>query len=250
MTCFGCILFSLVFLKWQLGLKSKVIEGSNSQPVVLLERSLLLLLLRRSPTTPCTLSVMDHLHLHFENEKGLKSSSFNLPFTSSHSHPRRRSSSSSAILLILVSIPFFYFYFVSPFSHLSILDQVIPHPPSSTPDPFNWTRCSVQPNQTSNPGSSFKCSQFKVPLDYSDPLDQRTISLALTLFQSGREKSNHTIILNPGGPGGSGTDYAYRKAEEIDLLLGGGIDVLGFDPRGELNLNLNLQKVCLSIYSH
>lgn len=57
--------------------------------------------------------------------------------------------------------------------------------------------------------------------------------MALTLFQSGKEKSRNTIILNPGGPGGSGTYFAYAEAERLDALLGGGYDILGFDPRGE-----------------
>ena len=42
------------------------------------------------------------------------------------------------------------------------------------------------------------------------------------------------ILLNPGGPGGSGFDFAANAAESLDfeMGLGGRFDIVGFDPRG------------------
>jgi pimeloyl-ACP methyl ester carboxylesterase len=48
------------------------------------------------------------------------------------------------------------------------------------------------------------------------------------------EKANYqgTIFLNPGGPGGSGTDFVTRYGTTISAIVGPRFDVLGFDPRG------------------
>lgn len=148
--------------------------------------------------------------------------------------PRKSSTLTSKLGLVILISSLSIFTFLLPSFPSSILNRIVTHPTNSKPtSAFSWSPCSVQPNRTEFPNSSFKCGSFKVPLDYTNSSDERTITLALTLFQSGKEKSSNTILLNPGGPGGSGTSYAYNKAEELDRLLGGGIDILGFDPRGE-----------------
>ncbi len=47
------------------------------------------------------------------------------------------------------------------------------------------------------------------------------------------EKSERTIVINPGGPGGSGTAFIWTRAEFFtEKFSEGTMDVLGFDPRG------------------
>lgn len=41
-----------------------------------------------------------------------------------------------------------------------------------------------------------------------------------------------TILVNPGGPGGAGTDLVQRKGRKIRRVTGGSFNILGFDPRG------------------
>ena len=41
-----------------------------------------------------------------------------------------------------------------------------------------------------------------------------------------------TILVNPGGPGGSGTDLVERAGAKIRHVVGDSFDILGFDPRG------------------
>lgn len=41
-----------------------------------------------------------------------------------------------------------------------------------------------------------------------------------------------TILVNPGGPGGSGTNLIERVGANISHIVGPSFDVLGFDPRG------------------
>jgi pimeloyl-ACP methyl ester carboxylesterase len=71
-----------------------------------------------------------------------------------------------------------------------------------------------------------------VPLDYAAP-EAATIDLALVKVPARRASARlGSLVVNPGGPGGSGVDYA-RAA---DFIVGPGVrdayDVVGFDPRG------------------
>lgn len=76
------------------------------------------------------------------------------------------------------------------------------------------------------------CASLTVPVDYASP-DGRTIDLAVVKVPAKRaSKRIGALVVNPGGPGGSGVDYA-RAA---DFIVGPGVrdayDVVGFDPRG------------------
>jgi pimeloyl-ACP methyl ester carboxylesterase len=76
------------------------------------------------------------------------------------------------------------------------------------------------------------CARLEVPLDYENPQGQ-TIDLAVVKVPAKRaSKRIGSLVVNPGGPGASGVDYA-RAA---DFMLTRGVrqayDVVGFDPRG------------------
>nr|WNZ75840.1 hypothetical protein [Trichoderma harzianum] len=92
----------------------------------------------------------------------------------------------------------------------------------------------------------YLCGWLDVPLDYTNASDHRISRLAVTKYQvsglapvHGRSKpttghkSERTIVVEPGGPGGSGTSLVWRSAEIFtERLSGGAFDVLGWDPRG------------------
>lgn len=92
----------------------------------------------------------------------------------------------------------------------------------------------------------YLCGYLDVPLDYLNKSDTRIVRLAVTKLQvsglarkdgtsepSAGTVSNRTLVIEPGGPGGSGTSYVWHKAEEISQRLSDGhYDVLGWDPRG------------------
>jgi pimeloyl-ACP methyl ester carboxylesterase len=102
---------------------------------------------------------------------------------------------------------------------------------SRSGDAFHWTHCESVDDRR------FKCGYLDVPLDYTNKSDPRTIRLAVNLYQPGKYKSKQTIIINPGGPGGSGTASLYTRGPYVSKnLTMGDVDVLGFDPRGELLL--------------
>ncbi len=68
-----------------------------------------------------------------------------------------------------------------------------------------------------------------VPLDWADPGGE-TIDLAIA-----RLKASHplgSLLMNPGGPGGSGFDFVANYGGAVTSNLASKYDIIGFDPRG------------------
>ena len=77
----------------------------------------------------------------------------------------------------------------------------------------------------------FRCSRLEVPLDYDRP-DGRTIELAVVRLPRSGDGPRRSLVLNPGGPGGSGVDYALAAESVVSAAVRRRYDVVGFDPRG------------------
>jgi pimeloyl-ACP methyl ester carboxylesterase len=92
---------------------------------------------------------------------------------------------------------------------------------------LHWQACST------GGGVRQLCGKIQVPLNYSDP-GGRKITLALTEVPATAPASRrHGILLvNPGGPGGSGTSMASFVAEGLEPSVAAEYDIIGFDPRG------------------
>ncbi|MBT2480665.1 alpha/beta hydrolase [Streptomyces sp. ISL-94] len=89
-----------------------------------------------------------------------------------------------------------------------------------------WHRCS--PDQP----ASYECATLKVPLDYRRP-EGRTIDLAISRIKSENPAKRHgAMLLNPGGPGGSGLDLPLMMNELMPKDVREQYDLIGFDPRG------------------
>jgi pimeloyl-ACP methyl ester carboxylesterase len=77
-----------------------------------------------------------------------------------------------------------------------------------------------------------QCAKLKVPLDYAHP-DQKTIELAVVRVPATRRSERvGQLVVNPGGPGGSGVDYAESGSLSFGDQLTRYFDIIGFDPRG------------------
>lgn len=76
------------------------------------------------------------------------------------------------------------------------------------------------------------CGKLRVPLDYEDP-DGEEIEIAV-LRVPAQDEDNRigAIVVNPGGPGGSGVQYASAGALQFGNDLTQRYDIVGFDPRG------------------
>jgi pimeloyl-ACP methyl ester carboxylesterase len=77
-----------------------------------------------------------------------------------------------------------------------------------------------------------QCSRLTVPLDYAKPQGQ-TIALAvLRVPATHRSERVGQLVVNPGGPGASGVDYAALGESAFGRRLTRYFDIVGFDPRG------------------
>jgi pimeloyl-ACP methyl ester carboxylesterase len=79
--------------------------------------------------------------------------------------------------------------------------------------------------------SGVLCTRLQVPVDYQEP-GGRTIEIAvLKVPASDADKRIGSVVVNPGGPGAPGTDYA-RSTNVFRSEVAHAYDVVGFDPRG------------------
>jgi pimeloyl-ACP methyl ester carboxylesterase len=78
----------------------------------------------------------------------------------------------------------------------------------------------------------FDCTELRVPIDYED-LSVGTFRISV-LRAAAKDQDNRlgAIVVNPGGPGGSGVDYAYNADYIFSPDITEVYDVVGFDPRG------------------
>ena len=78
----------------------------------------------------------------------------------------------------------------------------------------------------------FECADLRVPIDYVD-LKVGSFKIALLRYKAQDQKNRiGSLIVNPGGPGGSGVDYAYNAEYIFDPDVLDRFDIVGFDPRG------------------
>ena len=77
----------------------------------------------------------------------------------------------------------------------------------------------------------FQCATLAVPIDYKK-LSTGTFEIALLKYEARTSKKLGSLIVNPGGPGGSGVNYAYAAEYIFSSAILDRYDIVGFDPRG------------------
>ncbi|MFJ5922380.1 alpha/beta hydrolase [Kitasatospora sp. NPDC092948] len=88
---------------------------------------------------------------------------------------------------------------------------------------LSWKACSTD----------FECATFKVPLDYAHPGDGHDIELSAVRKPAADQAHRlGSLLLNPGGPGGSAIEYVQSVASRYDGGVRSSYDLVGFDPRG------------------
>jgi len=86
---------------------------------------------------------------------------------------------------------------------------------------LDWSDC----------GDGFECATLTAPRDYDDPAGA-TIEVAVNRLPStGTADRIGSLLINPGGPGASGMDYA-RTPDVVSGTILDAFDLVGFDPRG------------------
>ncbi len=92
-----------------------------------------------------------------------------------------------------------------------------------------WRGCS---GAGGSGDAALQCATIQVPLDYADPAGG-TIKLALDRVRAaGPGPKIGSLLVNPGGPGGSGLDYARAADQIVGSDIRARYDIVGFDPRG------------------
>ncbi|MFE1340540.1 alpha/beta hydrolase [Streptomyces sp. NPDC058733] len=90
---------------------------------------------------------------------------------------------------------------------------------------LTWKTCGTTDYPT------LQCASLKVPLDHARP-DGRQITLALSRVPHTAPAYQGPLLVNPGGPGGSGLTLAGFVASSLPKSVAAQYDVIGFDPRG------------------
>ncbi|MFD0003826.1 alpha/beta hydrolase [Streptomyces sp. NPDC127178] len=91
--------------------------------------------------------------------------------------------------------------------------------------PLAWKKCGTMKYPT------LQCASLDVPLDHTEPRG-RQITLALSRVPHTAKKYQGPLLVNPGGPGGSGLMLAGFVASALPKAVAAQYDVIGFDPRG------------------
>ena len=109
--------------------------------------------------------------------------------------------------------------------------EVSPPTRSNTPSPptpdlarfygqqLAWTDCD-----------DFECASLEVPVDYADP-EGPTLDIAV-LRSPAAGDARGSLVVNPGGPGSSGVEYARATSAIVTEAVRESFDIVGFDPRG------------------
>ncbi|OTA92948.1 hypothetical protein M434DRAFT_396081 [Hypoxylon sp. CO27-5] len=108
---------------------------------------------------------------------------------------------------------------------------------------FDWS--TIEPSTSLNYTTcydSFKCAKLSVPLDWSNTSttlnSTARVTIAITTLPATVAESDPsfggTIIINPGGPGGSGVQYVLESGKLLQGIADGNkhYEILSFDPRG------------------
>lgn len=102
-----------------------------------------------------------------------------------------------------------------------------------TPDePADVASFEPQPVEWEQFDEEVDVATLDVPVDYAVP-DGATFELFLAKYNAiDQENRIGTLLVNPGGPGFGGTDFAFFASQIFDQPLLERFDILGWDPRG------------------
>jgi pimeloyl-ACP methyl ester carboxylesterase len=100
----------------------------------------------------------------------------------------------------------------------------VPAADAARPGDLRWTPC--EDDRTA------QCTTLRVPVDWADPYGARLDVAVARRPATDRAHRIGTLVVNPGGPGGSGVDFAIGAAGFFSPALRARFDIVGFDPRG------------------
>jgi pimeloyl-ACP methyl ester carboxylesterase len=87
-----------------------------------------------------------------------------------------------------------------------------------------WVPCAEDP--------AAQCGSIEVPVDWAKPYGPEIRMAVVRRPAADPAARIGTLFVNPGGPGGSGVDFALAGAGYFSARLRERFDIVGFDPRG------------------
>ena len=89
---------------------------------------------------------------------------------------------------------------------------------------LEWEQC--------DDNKDLDCTMVQVPMNYADPT-AGDIEIAVVRLRASSGEAQGSLLMNPGGPGGSGFDFVMTSATYVfSRDLRASFDIIGFDPRG------------------
>lgn len=110
--------------------------------------------------------------------------------------------------------------------------QDLPRDPAEDPayEAYYEQRVSWSDCRDEEAGVDRECGRVKVPKVWNDP-SQGDISIAVARSKASGERKG-SLLINPGGPGGSGVDFISSATYIIPKGVQEAYDLVSFDPRG------------------
>jgi pimeloyl-ACP methyl ester carboxylesterase len=105
----------------------------------------------------------------------------------------------------------------------------------------DWSDCSDVPERLVGRGATgmtYDCATVEVPRDWNNSSNGQNYDISVIRIRSKTQKNRiGSLLINPGGPGGSGVEFAvYLSYGEalggLPTAITDRFDILGFDPRG------------------
>src|SRR5215469_6579095 len=91
---------------------------------------------------------------------------------------------------------------------------------------LRWHTCTVS-------SIKMQCGSLAVPLDYARPTGRKiTLALSMIPATAPAAKRQGDLLVNPGGPGGSGRYLAAAVGLGLKRAVASEYNIIGFDPRG------------------
>ncbi|KAI0967266.1 alpha/beta-hydrolase [Xylaria arbuscula] len=90
-----------------------------------------------------------------------------------------------------------------------------------------WERCGHLKS-----GRRVECSAITVPIDQFSQTPSTNNTFTIPLIRLRGHNATQNLLLNPGGPGGSGIWFMHRLGEQLHTIVGEDFHLVAFDPRG------------------
>ncbi|WP_243774695.1 alpha/beta hydrolase [Actinomadura barringtoniae] len=105
----------------------------------------------------------------------------------------------------------------------ALLGGVVSGPAEAATEKIKWHKCADD--------HGVQCGTVSVPIDWAHPKRGRVKIAVARVKAKNPKKRIGVLVVNPGGPGGSGVDFALDRGG-LSKAVQERYDIVGFDPRG------------------